>query len=117
MHQLLLTNKLRFTLPRYKLTHDQITEKEPIGVVNVTPSYNEQHLYVTGAFAFCGQRRFAQSAYLNRLIELFYSTIRSYLSDEINASESEMLPTRFCIHPMTSDGMPIILQFTAENKK
>ncbi|CAF1124019.1 unnamed protein product [Rotaria sp. Silwood1] len=95
----------------------KIVEKDPIGVINVTPSYNEQYLYVTGCFAFCGQRGVVQSPYLNQLIELFYSTIRSYLPDEIGASESETLPIRFCIRPMTPDGMPVIAQLINENKE
>ncbi|CAF1088307.1 unnamed protein product [Rotaria sordida] len=95
----------------------KITEKEPIGVINVTPSYDEQHLYVTGAYAFCGHRGIVQSTYLTQLIDLFYSTIRCYLPDEIEVSEPEILLPRFCIRPMTPDGMPIIAQLTAENKK
>ncbi|CAF3518260.1 unnamed protein product [Rotaria sp. Silwood1] len=95
----------------------KIAEKEPIGVINVTPSYDEQHLYATGCFAFCGQRGIVQSLYLDQLIELFYSTIRSYLPDEIDANESEILPTKFCIRPMTPDGMPIIAQLTADNNR
>ncbi|CAF0786974.1 unnamed protein product [Rotaria sordida] len=94
----------------------KIVEKDPISFINVTPSYDEQYLYVTGGFAFCGQRGIVQSPYLNQLIELFYSTIRSYLPDEIDASESEILPMRFCIRPMTPDGMPIVAQLSAENK-
>ncbi|CAF3323312.1 unnamed protein product [Rotaria socialis] len=95
----------------------KIVEKEPIGVINVTPSYDEQYLYVTGAFAFCGHRGIVQTVYLNQLIELFHSTIRSYLPGEIDANESEPFPIRFCIRPMTPDGMPIIAQLTEENQK
>jgi len=95
----------------------KIIEKEPIGVINVTPSYDEQHLYITGGFAFCGHRGIVQSTYLNQLIELFQSTIRSYLPEEIEASESESGQTKFCIRPMTPDGMPIIQDFSSENKK
>jgi len=95
----------------------KIAEKEPIGVINVTPSYDEQYLYVSGAFAFCGQRGVIKSNYLNQLIELFYPTISSYLPDAIDANESESLLIRFCIRPMTPDGMPIIAQLTSENKK
>jgi glycine/D-amino acid oxidase-like deaminating enzyme len=54
---------------------------------------------------------------LNQLIELFQSTIRSYLPEEIEASQSESGQTKFCIRPMTPDGMPIIQQFYSENKK
>ncbi|CAF4948787.1 unnamed protein product, partial [Rotaria magnacalcarata] len=68
----------------------KIAEKEPIAVINVTPSYDEQYLYVTGAFAFCGQRGIVQSSYLSQLVELFNSTIRCYLPDEMEASESEI---------------------------
>ncbi|CAF3937627.1 unnamed protein product [Rotaria sp. Silwood1] len=95
----------------------KIAEKEPISVINLTPSYDEQHLYVTGAFAFCGHRGIVQSPHLTQLIELFRSTTRCYLPDEMEASESEILPTRFCIRPMTPDGMPVIAQLTPENKK
>ncbi|CAF4094230.1 unnamed protein product [Rotaria sordida] len=95
----------------------KIAEKEPIDVINVTPSHDEQHLYITGAFAFCGHRGIVQSPYLTQLIELLNSTIHSYLPDEIEASESEILPKRFCIRPMTPDGMPIIAQLPTENKK
>ncbi|CAM4804328.1 unnamed protein product [Rotaria magnacalcarata] len=95
----------------------KIVEKEPIGVINVTPSYDEQYLYVTGAFAFCGHRGIVQTIYLNQLIELFHATIRSYLPDEIDANQSEPFSTRSCIRPMTPDGMPIIAQLTEENQK
>jgi glycine/D-amino acid oxidase-like deaminating enzyme len=95
----------------------KITEKEPIGVINVTPSYDEQHLFITGGFAFCGHRGIVQSSHLNKLIELFYSTISSYLPDEFDASESESRPTKFCIRPMTPDGLPIITELINDNKK
>ncbi|CAF0798620.1 unnamed protein product [Adineta steineri] len=95
----------------------KIMEKEPIGVINVTPSEDEQHLYITGGFAFCGHRGIVQSKYLDQLIELFNSTIRNYLPDEIEASESKSHPTKFCIRPMTPDGMPIIQEFSSQNKK
>jgi D-amino-acid dehydrogenase len=96
----------------------KITEKEPIGVLNVTPSYDYQHLYITGGFAFCGHRGIIQSSYLDQLFDLFYSTIRSYLPDEIEANESEIHTRKFCIRPMTPDGMPIIAKLNNdENKK
>ncbi|CAF3258595.1 unnamed protein product [Rotaria socialis] len=95
----------------------KIAEKEPISVINVTPSYDEQYLYVTGAFGFCGQRGIVQSSYLSQLVELFNSTIRCYLPDEMEASESEIVPIQYCIRPMTPDGMPIIAQLAVQNKK
>jgi glycine/D-amino acid oxidase-like deaminating enzyme len=95
----------------------KITENDPIGVINVTPSCDEQHLYVTGAFAFCGHRGIITSTYLDQLVELFYSTIRSYLPDEIDAYETEMRITKFCIRPMTPDGMPIIAKLNNDDNK
>jgi len=96
----------------------KITEKEPIGVINVTPSYDEQHLCLTGGFAFCGHRGIITSTYLDQLVDLFYSTIRSYLPDEMKIYESEMHIPKFCIRPMTPDGMPIITKLNNdENKK
>jgi glycine/D-amino acid oxidase-like deaminating enzyme len=95
----------------------KITEKEPIGVINVTPSYDEQYLYITGAFAFTGQRGIVRSKYLKQLVELFHSTIRSYLPEEIESYESEILTTKFCIRPMTPDGMPIIHKLNYDSNK
>jgi glycine/D-amino acid oxidase-like deaminating enzyme len=92
----------------------KITEKEPIGVINVTPSYDEQYLYITGAFAFTGQRTIVKSSYLNQLVDLFHSTLRSYLPEEMDLYESEMSTTKFCIRPMTPDGMPIIHKLSNE---
>ncbi|CAF4447367.1 unnamed protein product, partial [Rotaria magnacalcarata] len=66
---------------------------------------------------FCGQRGIVQSSYLSQLVELFNSTIRCYLPDEMEASESEINPIRHCIRPMTPDGMPIIAQLPVQNKK
>ena len=95
----------------------KITENEPIGVINVTPSYDEQHLFITGGFAFSGHRGIIQSSHLNQLIELFLNKISLYLPDEFEASELENRPTKFCIRPMTPDGLPIITELINDNKK
>jgi D-amino-acid dehydrogenase len=95
----------------------KIAEKEPLGVINVTPSFDEQHLYITGGFAFCGQRGIVSSPYLDQLFDLFYSTIRSYLPDEFEANESEIRTKKFCIRPMTPDGMPIIAKLNNDDNK
>ncbi|CAF4983231.1 unnamed protein product [Rotaria sp. Silwood1] len=59
---------------------------------------------------FCGYRGIVQSPYLTKLIDLFYSTIRSYLSEKIEVSESEN-------RPITLDKMPIMTELVNNNKK
>ncbi|CAF4463112.1 unnamed protein product, partial [Rotaria sp. Silwood2] len=59
---------------------------------------------------FYGYRGIVQSPYLTILIDLFHSTIRSYLSEKIEVSESEN-------RPITLDEMPIITELVNNNKK
>lgn len=95
----------------------KITEKDPIGVINVTPTCDEQYLYVTGGFAFCGHRGIITSIYLDQLVELFHKTIRNYLPNEMDEYESEVHIPKYCIRPMTPDGMPIITKLNNDQNK
>ena len=88
----------------------KITEKDPLGILNVTPSSDGQDLFITGGFGYCGQRGVVPCTNLSELVELFQTAIRLYLPDEYEASEAGTRVIKFCIRPMTPDGMPIIAQ-------
>ena len=88
----------------------KITKNDPLGILNVTPTSDGQYLFITGGFGYCGQRGLVSSAKLDELVELFQTAIRDCLRDEYEASESETRLVKFCIRPMTPDGMPILAQ-------
>ena len=93
----------------------KITEQDPMGVMNVTPSVDRQNLFVTGGFGFTGRRDFLHSKRLDQLTKLFYTTVRGYLPEEVEAGESEMCIPKLCFRPMTPDGMPIVTELTNGN--
>ena len=95
----------------------KITELDPIGVINVTPSLDRHNLFVTGGFGFIGQHKFPDPERFKQLIHIFLETIRRYLPNELEAAESELSIPKLYFRSMTPDGMPIVTELKNGNKQ
>ncbi len=84
--------------------------KDPIGVMNISPSEDGKSLYVSGGFQYFGQRTPEESD-----LENLFNQVESQAKILLPKSYEEALKTeggvkrKFCPRPMTATGFPIFI--------
>ncbi len=88
----------------------KIHEKDPLGALNITPSFDRKEFYFAGGFGFIGnQTPNMKDKKVQELFSLLKKAAKNYFPQQYKIAESNNnLQEKYCIRPMTTDGLPFI---------